>query len=528
VVEGEELGREVDTDPRLIAYLMNQDNYPERGPDIAHFETHISHVFVGGDLAYKIKKPVDLGFLDFSALWNRRFFCREEVRLNSRLAPGIYLGVIPIFGSNGAYSFEKRRGWPVVEWAVKMKRLPEDRILSNLILEGRLLAEEMRGIGERLARFHNEVPVYRGRVFGGLESVTFNTEENFQEIRPFCGSMLEKGVYDKIEGYTRGFLKKNEALFSARRRSGFVREGHGDLHSQHICLTRPPVIVDCIEFNKRFRISDILEDMAFLHMDLEYRGRFDLSARLESAYFSLQEPALSHELLRFYKIYRAVVRAKVQGFTAQGLSDEAGKRDAVRRAREYYALAEHYIDQKDRAFNPVIFMGVSGSGKSALALNLLAGAVLLRSDEVRKDLVGIGGEEHTYVDYGQGIYDSTTTRRTYERLHALAVDEARSGKRVLVDATYTKAEQRQEIFRASSEAGLNPLFIHCFADEAVLRRRVEERMGRGADVSDARPAIVTEQLKKMEAPTELPFFRVLCLNTDDNLDSMRKALREFL
>jgi aminoglycoside phosphotransferase family enzyme/predicted kinase len=518
----------MEVDPKLIEFLLNPDNYPEKPHTITHYETHISHVFVGDSHAYKIKKPVDLGFLDFTSLEKRRLFCREEVRLNARLAADFYLGVSPVYSNTDDYSFTKETGSEIAEYTVKMRKVPEERLLHQLIVEGRLLYKELEPVGLRLARFHDEVPAHRSGHYGGLGSIIATTEENHDEIRPFVGLTIDQRLYDDLVEYTRGFIRQWKDLFAKRTKDGLVREGHGDLHSKHICLIQPPVIFDCIEFSKRFRISDILEDIAFLLMDLESRGRFDLSRALFKSYFSVQRDALVSQLLRFYKVYRAVVRAKIEGLTSRSLSDEGGQQGAIRRARNYYALADHYLKSEGAHFNPVVLMGVSGSGKSAIANGLLPDAVVFRSDVVRKELLGQKPDQHTYVEFGAEIYADDITGETYRLLAQRAVEKARSGKRVLVDATYLKEQQRLAFFGACCAAGLNPFFIDCFAPEPVLRKRVERRTMESTDVSDGHSAILEKQLAFKEEPTELPFFRVFRLNTDEDLETIQKALRELL
>ena len=518
----------MEVDPKLIEFLLNPDNYPEKPRTITHHETHISHVFVGDSHVYKIKKPVDLGFLDFTTLEKRHLFCHEEVRLNARLAADFYLGVSAIYSEGNVYSFLKGESSEIAEYAVKMRRVPEERLLYNLIGEGQLLYGEIEPVGLRLARFHAEVPVSHGGPYGGLGSVIATTEENYEEIRPFVGLTLDQRLYDDLIDYTRGFIKQWKSLFAKRKKDDFIREGHGDLHSQHICLTRPPIIFDCIEFNKQLSISDILEDIAFLLMDLEFKGRFDLSRALFRAYFSVQRHALVSQLLRFYKVYRAVVRGKIEGFTARSLTNEREQGEAIRRAREYYALADHYVKNEGAHFNPVVFMGTTGSGKSAIATGLLPDALILRSDVVRKELMGLNPGQHAYVDYGTGIYAEEVTRKTYHLLAQRAVDEARAGKRVILDAAYLKEEQRLAFFGACCAAGLNPFFINCFAAEPVLKKRVERRTMERKDPSDGHPAILEKQLAIKEEPAELPFFRVFRLNTDEDLETIQKALRELL
>jgi hypothetical protein len=524
-------GEAMQVDPGLIDFLSRPESYPERPASIVHHETHISHVFVGDTTAYKIKKPVDFGFLDFTTLEKRRFFCREEVRLNRRLAPNVYLGVVPIYKYKGAaeYAFRRQKGSGIAEYAVKMRRIPEERLLYYLIEQGRLLYGALEEVGAVLARFHANATVHRDDPFGGIEVVRTNTEENFEQIAPCRGITLDEATYSRLVSYTRDFMEGHAPLFRSRKQDGSVREGHGDLHSRHVCLISPPIVVDCIEFNKRFRIGDVLEDMGFLLMDLEYCGRFDLSAAVSHAYFSLMPEAADLELLRFYKVYRAVVRGKIEGFTADALGDQPGRQAAERRAREYYLLARHYIEDRDRPFNPVVFMGVSGSGKSAIAQGLFEQALVLRSDRVRKEIAGIPAEEHVYVDYGADIYGEDTTAQVYRTMTRQAAATARRGERVVVDATFLAASQRLELYEACMHTGLNPFFVYCFADEETLKQRIERRIAEGRDLSDAHVSILKRQLGTAEEPVELPSFRVLRLDTTgERPEDIRRALRQFL
>ncbi len=517
------------TDPLLIEFLSAPDSYPDKPRNIVHVETHISHVFIGDTFVHKIKKAVDFGFLDFTTLSKRHFYCKEEVLLNSRLAREIYLAVVPIYGKEGRYSFRRLKGFGVVEYAVKMKRIPEDKLLYNLIGKGKLLYGALEETGEALALFHKTARVHKSGPYGGLKSMKINTEENFEQIRPYCGVTIEEGFYRDLVSYTRGFLKEKEHLFAERKKQGCVREGHGDLHSQHVCLTSPPIVFDCIEFNKRFRIADILEDIAFLFMDLEYRGRFDLSTAVCHAYLSGLGDIGDRELLAFYKVYRAVVRGKIEGFTADGVTDEAAKKAAVRKGRDYFGLARYYLEDAARPFNPVVLMGVSGSGKSVIARGLFEEeGVVIRSDDMRKRLAGVPAGEHVYVDWGTDIYAPGMTERLYAAMTAEAVARAREGERVVVDATFLMAKQREELYRECCAAGLNPFFIQCFAREEVLKARIGKRMREGSDVSDGHMAVLERQLQVREEPDELPFFRVLKLDTDEDPETIRKALRSFL
>ena len=518
----------VETEHRLIDFLLNPRNYPERPLAVSHLETHISHVFIGDDFVYKVKKPVNFGFLDFSTLKKRHLFCEKEVFLNSRLAKKIYLGVQPIYKSDLGYRFDLQEGSRPAEYSVKMKRIPLDCLLFKLIGEGRPLYGAMEDVGRTLALFHENVASYRGRKFGGIESICAATEENFEQIKPFTTLTIDKKMFRLLMTYTSAFIADHKDKFAERKRNGYIRDGHGDLHCQHICLEHPPIIFDCIEFNEGFRIIDMLEDIAFLFMDLEYRGRFDLSSRLHKAYFTRQPKVLDEELLRFYKVYRAVVRGKVEGFAARNMEDRSERERAVARARDYFGLADYYVNYFQKPFNPVVFMGLSGSGKSTIARDFSPNAVILQSDEIRKEIAGLKNGKHAYSSFGAGIYTPELTHQIYCLMLDKAIEYARQGKKVVVDATYLKANQRKVFHETCITKGLNPFFIHCFASEAVLKDRIRKRVDAGTDVSDADLNILEHQLKHLEEPEELPYYRTLRINTEDAIHNIVYALREFL
>ncbi|NLW35058.1 MAG: AAA family ATPase [Syntrophorhabdus aromaticivorans] len=517
-----------ETPKDLIDFLLNPGSYPEGTTGVSHIETHISHVFLCDDFVYKIKKPVNFGFLDFSTLRKRHFYCRQEVSLNARLAKDIYLGVQPLFKRKGAYTFVTGAKDRVAEYAVKMRRIPLNCLLSKLIGEGKPLYRDLEEVGRVLALFHRDAPPYKGSRLGGLETIVGATEENFEQIQPFCGVTLQDSVYARLADYTRGFIADHKGRFSWRRKAGYVRDGHGDLHCQHICLEHPPIIFDCIEFNEGFRIIDVLQDIAFLFMDLEYQGRFDLSSRLFKAYFGQESGLFDGPLLQFYRVYRSVVRGKVEGFAAQAIDDQAAKDKAMDRARNYFGLADYYVRHFQKPFNPVVFMGLSGSGKSTIARDFSPNSIILRSDEIRKEITGIRPGTHAYSAFRKGIYTQELTRQVYCTLLEKAINHAKKGRKVIVDATYLKASQRKDFFQTCMENGLNPFFIHCFAAEDVLKTRIRERIREGTDVSDADLAVLENQLQHLEEPEELPCYRVLRINTEDVLHRIIYALREFL
>jgi uncharacterized protein len=521
-------GNTTETDHGLIEFLLNPDNYPEKTTCIDHIETSISHVFLGDHFVYKIKKPVNFGYCDFSTLKKRRHDCRAEVSLNRRLAADMYLGVVPIYGKGDLFSFKRSGTSSPAEYAVKMKRIPDACILFNLIGQGKPLYGELEEIGKILSIFHDRAPVYRGSRYGGLKTMQWATEQNFEQVKPFCDITINKEFYGALTAYTRDFIGSRKALFLSRKKDGFIREGHGDLHSQHICLTRPPVIFDCIEFNEAFRKIDILQDIAFLLMDLEYRGRFDLSRRLLKSYAAHRQDSLPEALLRFYKVYRAVVRGKVDSLLFSNSGDIDTKQRGLKMAMDYFKLAQHYIVDDGKPFNPVVIMGLSGSGKSTIAKDIPGDWIILRSDEFRKQAAGMKKGEHAYGEFGEKIYSDEMTKKIYSLLLDRATGHVLGGRRVIVDATFLKSSQRMSFYDACMERHLNPFFIQCFADKACLRDRIAKRMADGADISDAHLGILERQLEEMEEPFELPYFRVLRLNTEEAVNKTVGALKEFL
>ncbi len=330
----------------MIEDLLDPGSIPERTSTVRLIQTHISLIFVTDEFVYKVKKPVDFGFLDFTTLEKRRYYCEREVSLNSRLSSGVYLGVEPITHDGKRY----RIGGPpeeALEYAVKMRRIPEEMLMKALLRRGALEERGLSSIAAVLARFHREAEnspeIDR---FGEPESFRVNTDENFEQTRAYVGRTIHQRQFDALRRWTDRFYDSNRGLFLERVSSKRIRDCHGDLHMEHICMTDPIVIFDCIEFNDRFRYSDTLSDIAFLLMDLEFHGAKDLARILWDHYQGLACESGQDLLLRFYKVYRAYVRGKVNSFQ---LDDDRisprDKEEALHRARDYFGLAMEYIGE---------------------------------------------------------------------------------------------------------------------------------------------------------------------------------------
>ena len=322
--------------------LLNPAIYPEHPKTVECFETHISLLFFTENYVYKVKKPVDFGFLDFTDLEKRKFYCHQEVELNRRLSSDVYLGVVEISRDGGNISIGG--GGRVIEYAVKMRRIPEDVLMSRLIEEGKVTDRMIGRVAEKLADFYrtadtnDEISGY-----GQPERIRQDTDENFHQTRSYIGRTISRNDFEMIQRATNAFLTEKPSLFERRINEGKIRDCHGDLRSEHIYLGAKILIIDCIEFNERFRYTDVAADIGFLAMDLDYRGRREFSTHLIDSYIRKSRDRDVTEVLDFYKCYRAYVRGKVENFR---LDDphipRAEKDEAMSRARRFFSLSRTY------------------------------------------------------------------------------------------------------------------------------------------------------------------------------------------
>jgi aminoglycoside phosphotransferase family enzyme len=324
--------------------MLDPSFYPHHPPQVDLVQTHISYLFLCGDLVYKVKKPVDFGFLDFTTLEQRGFFCQQEVRLNKRFSPDVYLGVVPISLVGGSFRLGDETA--VVEYAVKMRRINEEHMLYRLLQAGRVGPEMMQRIGGHLASAYAAIPSdEKARIFGALDVIATNVKENFEQTRHYIGGPVTKEAFASIERWSLSFMKKNRALFEQRVAQDRIKDCHGDLHLQHICVEGEHIyIFDCIEFNERFRFGDVASDVAFLAMDLDFNDYPDLGRIFVDAYAAAAADLTLSEVLPFYKVYRAYVRAKVTSFLLDDAAlDEKAREEVQRQGKQYYDLAYHYV-----------------------------------------------------------------------------------------------------------------------------------------------------------------------------------------
>lgn len=471
----------------VIQAMLRPETYPRPPRKIIHLQTHISHIFLTGGQVYKIKKPVDFGFLDFTTLSRRRYFCYQEVRLNRRLTRDLYLGVVKITSERGRPVINGKG--PVLDYAVLMKEMPQERMMNRLLAENRVAERDIRALVRVLVPFYRQARNGKEiNPFGKIEIWVKNTEENFTGTRPYVGRLISTRVYNRIVRGTRDFLTREKDLFKKRIQEGYIRDGHGDLHSGNICLDKTPLIFDCIEFNHRFRYNDIACDLAFLAMDLDYNGRPDLAALLQKEYVRLSGDHYLPRLFNFYKAYRAYVRAKVHSFTSEesGLSVKEKSRE-IQSAKKYYRLAEQYF-QRERIPRLIVVFGLMGSGKTSLARALSAetGWSVISTDEIRKTLRGISPTARRWEPFGKGIYSEEMSGKTYREMRRLAEKILKQGRSVILDGSYKRQEERLALLELARKTGARISFVECRAPLKTIRLRLDQRGREVRAVSDGR------------------------------------------
>ncbi len=482
----------------LTAALRDPACYPWPVDEVRTVETHISTVLLAGEYAVKIKKPLDLGFLDFTGLDRRRHFCDEEIRLNGRTAPQIYLRRVAVTGSVEAPRVEGDGA--AVEYAVLMRRFPEDELMDRLLDEGRLPGEAVERLAEAVAGFHAGIPPAPPESgYGTPEAVAAPARQNFEQLEELAAARPLRDELARLAEWTEDELQRLDVAFRRRREGGAVRECHGDLHLGNVAWHDGGVIVfDGIEFDPGLRWIDTANEIAFAVMDLDFRGARRLRHRFLNRYLELSGDYPALELLPFYAVYRAVVRAKINALQAEqggGGADGAAEALAghVRLALEYTAPPSPEL---------VITHGLSASGKSTHARRLVEerGFVRLRSDVERKRLFGLEARERSGSGLDGGLYAPGATDRTYAHLLEMAWIALRSGFSVVVDATFLEAERRRPFRELAERLGSGFRILHVRAAEEVLRERLRRRLAEGRDPSEADEAVLDAQLRRAEAP----------------------------
>jgi uncharacterized protein len=517
---------------RLIGALAQA--LRQRGRQVELFETHISTVLVAPPDAYKFKKPLRFDFLDFSTLEARRFYCAEEVRLNRRLAPQLYLGVAAIGGSALAPVIEPA-GEQVaapLDYAVAMRAFPQQALWSERIATGTLGADEIDDLARLLARFHSAAPrAPAGSAWGGVDVLRKTGEDSLALLDALARDADERRDIAALRLAQDERRRALAGRFDARKADGFVRECHGDLHSANILTLDGKVAAfDCIEFNERLRWIDVIADLAFICMDLEFHGLSALAARLRNGYLEAGGDYAGAALLRYYQTELALVRWKINWLRArdQDAGPEAPACEAL--AARYRAYALESIRPGRAAL--VITHGLSGSGKSTLARILveLGGAVQVRSDVERKRLYGVAPDGTGAAPPAAELYGAQASAATYARLHALAAQLLQAGLPVIVDATFLQRARRHSFAELAGALGVPFFILDLRAGADTLRARLIERVRRGGDASDAGVEVLERQLGVDEGLAGAELARALPVDSEAGLTlaAVRRACAPLL
>ncbi len=507
---------EQDAQESLVAAMMKTTFYPKAPDIVTHKETHISHLFFAGKLVYKIKKPVRFSFLDFSTLPQRRFYLNEELRLNRRLAPSVYIGVMPISMDDSEWLLG---GWAEpVEYTLVMRRLPERRMMPFLLETHQLTAEMLRELAELLAKFHGQAekpakfsaPAY-------VESVEKSWNENFSDLEPFLETTIEAETLRTLQEFGARFFARYRELLIQRAEQGWVREVHGDLHCEHVCFAPEAIqIFDCIEFSAALRCCDLASEIAFLLMDLEFRGGKSLIEPFLTRYRELLDDRELSRLLPFFACYRAIVRGKVNAL-----------RSRVDEASCYFKFALHYTWEEWKPFL-VMVCGLTGSGKSTLARELgrRLDLPVISSDAVRKAMTRKPGAQ--MISFESGIYSPAVTERVYGELARGAETAIKDGRGAILDATFIDIDNRERVARIAAKHHIPLIVIRCRASEELTKRRLAQRAAEGKDPSDGRWEIYIRQKAASGPVEETPGPPSLDLDTGAPLADLVLACEQFV
>jgi aminoglycoside phosphotransferase family enzyme/predicted kinase len=493
------------TTPDVVRALLSPAAYDHAvdGP-IELIQTHISYVLLAGVYAYKIKKPLDLGFLDYSTLEKRRRMCEEEVRLNRRLCADVYLGVVSIVRQPDG-DIRVGEEAETVEYAVKMRRVPPDRMMPALLDRHAVGPSDMRALGRMLADFHRHATAdERIAAYGGIDAIRLNWDENFAQLRPGVGVVVSEREVEELRAYVTETLSRRAWLFERRAADGRVRDCHGDLRADAVVIDEDGTmcVMDCIEFSDRIRYGDVASDIGFLAMDLDDRGRSDLSDELIGAYAGITRDESLPLLLAFYKCYRAVVRAKVETIVMRDAGIPTDQRDLARsRAQAYVSLALAYARPRRRT-SLVMMVGLTGSGKSHVANALAgrAGFAVVSTDAVRDELTARGAGA---TPFGAGRYDDASRAAAYETMRKRAADFLAQGESVILDATHITRSERRRAYELADSAGAAFVVVAVTTDEARTREHLASRDADATAASEGRWEIYLAQREAFEPLDEL-------------------------
>lgn len=508
----------------VIKNLLSDRAFSHPIKQLGLIETHVSWVILTGKYAYKIKKPVDFGFLDFSTLEKRKHFCEEELRLGQLFAPEIYLAVVPITGTWEHPQINGNTG-PILEYAVKMCEFSQENLLSALLKQGKLNTTLIDRLGQLIAEFHKKTPMAsKNSRFGLPHEVHTPTQQNFEQIIPLLSNPVDIAQVQRLEVWANEQFTKHQKLFEERKEQGFIRDCHGDLHLANIILYHDKLVLfDRLEFNEDLRWTDVIADLAFLAMDLAGKKQPKLANQLINTYLQFTGDYEGLNLLAYYLSYRAVVRAKIALFRLNQKDLNAKEKLDIR--NDYYNfvnLAESYTHPKKPCL--IIMHGFAGSGKSTIAKNVAieCGGIQISSDIIRKQLFNIPLYETSCSPLFGGIYTSQSTEKAYNKLLDLAKIVIKASFTVVIDATFLLHKQRLMFYNLAKTLTVPFYILHCQTNDLKLMQRIKKRSVRKNQISEANLSILEFQ-KELAEPL-LNSERQYTLIIDDKLSNLKIAL----
>ncbi|MDV2989845.1 MAG: AAA family ATPase [Dehalogenimonas sp.] len=516
--------------PEVITALLQPSQYPDECPQqVELLQTQMSFVLLTGKYAYKIRKPVNLGYVDYSTLEKRKLFGEKELVLNRRLCPGSYVGLVPVV-RNHKGKIQLGGEGETLDYAVKMNQLPLTGMMDHLLQTNRLTGDMVAAVARKMAFFHAEAAT-GGEInrFGSLDTISGNIAENFEQSRPYIGRALSQRQFDALRSYFDRFLADHAAMLDNRIAGDHIRDCHGDLHSAHVNFNGSDIcIYDCIEFNDRFRYGDTASEIAFLAMDLDRHGRSDLRQIFVKEYVHASGDRRLYALLKFYQAYRAHIRAKVACFKLDDpfVSPEE-KAAELAKAQGYFDLATAYILPRPQLF---ITTGVTGCGKSTLAAELTRhlGLRHISSDITRKTLAGLAPETPAPAAFGQGLYSPEQTLRTYNAMLNEAGKVLAGGESAILDATFLRRDDRAAALKLAAQYGAEAMIIECRLSEPEQLARLDRRQ-KEASVSDGCREIYAHQKDRLEPADELPVGRNhVIIDTQDSVEANVRQIVDLL
>ncbi|MDH5655710.1 MAG: AAA family ATPase [Spirochaetia bacterium] len=514
----------------FLEFFMNPDSYPDQTQFVHKIETHASYVFLTDRFVYKIKKNINLGFLDFSTIEKRKHFTNQELMLNQRLCSDIYIEVLPVWKNNNSFSFTKLEDGAIAEYALKMHRMSdEDFFLERLRLR-RITESDIEEIALLLADFYKRQTVTPEIIdWGCTTKLKITTDENFEQTEAFINASISKPSFDLIRLYTDRFYQQQENLFQRRMEQGWIKNCHGDMHLEHFHKHRGAwCIFDCIEFNERFRYIDAACDIGFLLMDFDFNGRSDLALSLDEKLNQFLPDTDRKQMMDFYKCYRAYVRGKVDSMIAKNVREEQGK---IQDAQRYFHLSLKYalIGSKPAA---IVFMGRIATGKSRLSRRFSeeTGIEIFSCDTIRKTMAGMMPTEQTPDAKKKELYSEDFSDKTYRAVLDASLKSIRTGNSAVLDCTFSRKKYRDFIIENFQKHQIPYIFIETVVPDRIMKERLKKRSTGKDVISDARIEDFEKINSVFEKPDELSENHYLQISTagekDETFFNLGKLLME--